>query len=82
MCNWQYRLTVNGSHGAVLDASQDEQWRRVCDAIEARGTGLARYERRFVTDRQFLELAPDAPCMVIKDMVVCAWETLAEYELR
>lgn len=74
----QYRITVNGSMGAVLDAYPGKQWARAAEVCESRGLP-ATFERRLVTDRAILEMVGDAPGYTrLGDRVLCPWEILAE----
>jgi len=73
-----YRVTVEGQQGPVLNAYPGEQWARVADACEERGL-TARLERRLVTDTGILELIEDTTGYIqLGARVLCPWETIAE----
>ncbi len=38
---YQYRITVNGTQGKVLDLYPDDQWHHIADVVEERGAMLA-----------------------------------------
>jgi len=75
----QYRITVNGTQGQVLDALPSQQWSHVADVLEARG-GYATLERRLVTDKSFLDFQPDN-VIALGEHVFTHWETFAELDL-
>ncbi len=82
MSKYQYRLTVNGATGKILNEYPGEQWSRIAEVIDFRG-GIATLERRLITDHDILPMLTD-PTGFIKpgDKVVCPWEVIAEVETR
>lgn len=75
---YQYRLTVNGSVGAVLNTYPGDQWSRIADVCEERGL-CAIFERRLITDTEILDLVCDTTGYIkIGAKVACAWEIMAE----
>ena len=74
---YQYRVTVNGTQGPI-EAYPGEKWTRIGDMIEERG-GKATLERRFVTDKTFLEFKPDN-VIVLGEKVITRWSIVAELE--
>ena len=81
MSKYQYRLTVNGATGSILDEYPKEQWSRIAEVIDSRG-GIATFERRLITDHDILPMLTD-PTGFIKlsdNVVVCPWEVLAGME--
>ena len=76
---YQYRITVNGSQGEILDHIPDERWSLICEVMEQRGQ-YAKLERRLITTHDILPLLVD-PTGYIKlndNVVVCPWQILAE----
>ena len=79
---YQYRVAVNESEGFVLNSYPDLCWKRVAELIEDRG-GHAKLFRRLVTDLDILEsLADTTGYIILRDKVICPWETFAEIEDR
>lgn len=81
---YQYRITVNGNVGAILNNYPSEEWTKIANIFEERGIN-ATLERRLITDTGILEFfGGELPqgYMRLKDKVVCNWEVLAEMEDR
>jgi hypothetical protein len=75
---FQYRVTVNGNIGKVVDKYPSEQWARVAETCEERGY-CAKLERRLITDTEILDLVVDnTGYMKLGNRVACPWEVIAE----
>jgi len=76
---YQYRITVNGTQGKVLDLYPDDQWHHIADVVEERGAMLATLERRLITRYEpgDEDLYPGSK---LGNLYVSRWDVLAELE--
>jgi hypothetical protein len=82
MDKFQYKISVNGAEGRILDSSPDKDWKRIAEFLEARG-GHAILYRRFITTPDILPLLADKTGIIrLGDVVVCPWRIIAELELK
>jgi len=76
---WQYRITVDGTQGAITENHPSEQWTRIAENQENRGY-TATFEKRLITDETILPLLSDTKGYLnLKGKVICPWELVAEF---
>lgn len=82
MCEYQYRLKVNGAIGPIMNTYPGEQWTKIASAIDDRG-GIATFERRLITGSDILPMLTDPTGFIkLKDnVVICPWETMAQLQV-
>lgn len=79
---YQYRITINGEAGPIVDNNPTAGWSTIASFIEDRG-GIATLHRRLVTDDSILPMLTDRTgYLVLKDKVISPWIVLAEVEVR
>ena len=78
---YQYRVTVNGTQGQIVNELPEGQWEQIAVVAEERGY-QAKLERRFVTDDSFLEMNGGAVPGYIRlpnGTVISGWEVQASF---
>jgi hypothetical protein len=75
---YQYRITVDGTTGAITSEYPGALWTDATDHCEDRGLA-ATFERRLVTDLDILDMLVDTTGYIkLGARVACPWEVLAE----
>jgi hypothetical protein len=79
---YQYRVTVNGNTGDIVDTLPSERWENIAQVMEDRG-GLATLERRIVTNASILPMlaSMDGWTVLPDGVVVGPWYILAQLNL-
>lgn len=78
----QYRITLEGSTGPILDTQPAEQWSRIAEVCETRGL-TAQLDRRTISDPDLLPLLTNpAGYVLLGQVLISPWEPFAQMNPR